>query len=93
VNAVAASVAGVAEGGEKCGERRCTEQGRVAEGNRREQQGPQQAGDAPASPSATPSMVPSTAAGAPSVDVRKLGSSAVGISWPASARRLANTDR
>ena len=40
-------------------------------------------------PSATPSISPSAAAGAPSVEVRSDGSSAVGTSWPRSARRLA----
>jgi hypothetical protein len=34
-------------------------------------------------------MAPSADAGAPSVEVSRLGSSAVGISWPASARKLA----
>jgi hypothetical protein len=43
----------------------------------------------PARPSATPSMIPSAAAGACSVDVSRLGSSEVGISWPASESRLA----
>ena len=43
----------------------------------------------PAQPSAIPSISPSAAADAPSVVVRKLGSSAVGTSCPTSARRLA----
>ena len=34
-------------------------------------------------------MAPSADAGAPSVEVRRLGGSAVGISWPASAKKLA----
>src|SRR5579883_1355360 len=36
-----------------------------------------------------PSMTPNAAAGAPSVLVSRLGSSAGGISWPRSARKLA----
>ena len=36
-----------------------------------------------------PSMSPRAEAGAPSVTVRKVGSSAVGISWPASEKKLA----
>ena len=36
-----------------------------------------------------PSIRPRAAAGAPRVAVRKLGSRAVGISWPASDRKLA----
>ena len=43
----------------------------------------------PPSPSASPSITPSAAAGAPSVLVRKAGSRAVGTSWPRSASRLA----
>ena len=35
-------------------------------------------------------MRPSADAGAPSVTVRKLGSSEVGISWPESDRKLAS---
>src|SRR2546421_8188116 len=42
----------------------------------------------PASPSATPSMRPRAAAGAPN-ETRRLGNKAVGISWPTSARKLA----
>ena len=42
----------------------------------------------PPSPSASPSITPSAAAGAPSVLVRKAGSSAVGTSYPRSASRL-----
>jgi len=44
---------------------------------------------APASPSEMPSMRPRAAAGAPRVTVSRLGSRAVGISWPTSARKLA----
>ena len=44
----------------------------------------------PAAPSATPSISPNADAGAPSVTVRKLGSSDVGISWPTSDRKLAS---
>ena len=44
----------------------------------------------PAAPSAMPSINPSADAGAPSVTVRKLGSSDVGISWPTSERKLAS---
>ena len=44
---------------------------------------------APAAPSASPSINPSAAAGAPSVDVSRLGNSAVGTSWPTSDNRLA----
>ena len=53
--------------------------------------GERAAGEArgPGSPSAIPSISPSAAAGAPRVEVRKLGSSAVGTSCPRSARRLA----
>jgi len=43
----------------------------------------------PASASETPSVGPSADAGAPNVEVRTLGSSAVGISWPASDNKLA----
>ena len=43
----------------------------------------------PASPSAIPSINPSAAAGAPKVEVTKLGSSDVGTSCPMSARKLA----
>ena len=47
----------------------------------------------PAAASATPSISPNAAAGAPNVVLRKLGSSDVGISCPASEKKLATPDR
>src|SRR4029450_6595350 len=43
----------------------------------------------PARPSAMPSISPRAAAGAPRVAVSRLGSRAVGISWPVSDSKLA----
>jgi hypothetical protein len=43
----------------------------------------------PASSSETPSISPSAEVGVPSTEVRNEGSSAMGISWPASDRKLA----